>query len=528
MAWKQIPGNPNWQFNDDPQLTVRWQSMGYVNGVRTDGVNQIYAQVRRNGDPDNANRGEISATYYNAKVGVFGVQPGSFYSSLPSIGGGGGGPTDLYWDNVTLLASFDGNNGDTSTTDKSLAATPITFYGDAQLSTAQAKFGTTSLFLDGSGDYVRADDAFNTLTSVTDPVTIEFWIYPTVVNSTTFFGGINSEGTGTNVILLGFTSIYINGAESNYSTNPFTTNEWQLFTYTYDGRFHRVYRNGELFHSADDVLNTPLSSCVFGIGAEFDASSGGSPGNYLTGYIDELRVTAGVDRYTPATVIDLQEPTMVDDPFSAQTSLLLNFEGADGSTTFTDESNFNHTATVLGDAQIDTSVVKFGSGSLQLDGVGDGLTYPSTNILPNTGDFTIELAAYPNLLKNWQCLCQLGDYNNSNGFTLISGSTNTRIEIKGTAYDTDVPLIASQWNTVIVQRKSGRLYMWVNGILSINGRTNSGDINTISTFDVGFSDGTFSVDPLNGYIDGLRFTTGAARYDIGDTFSVPTETFPTQ
>lgn len=88
MAWKQIPGNPNWQFNDDPQLPVRWQNMGYVNGVRTDGVNQVYAQVRRNSDPDDANRGEISATYYNAKVGVFGIQPSSYYSSLPSIGGG--------------------------------------------------------------------------------------------------------------------------------------------------------------------------------------------------------------------------------------------------------------------------------------------------------------------------------------------------------------------------------------------------------------------------------------------------------
>ena len=434
--------------------------------------------------------------------------------------------TDPYWDNVTLLLSFDGNNVDTSTTDKSLAATPITFYGDAQLSTAQAKFGTTSLFVDGSGDYIRADDAFNTLTSVTDSVTIEFWIYPTVVNSSTFFGGINADGSGANTLLLGFTSLYIDGAQTNYPTSPFTTNEWQLFTYTYNGAYHSVYRNGELVHSVKNILGIPLSSCVFGIGAEFDAGDGGSPGNYLTGYIDELRVTAGINRYFPN--IDLQEPTMSGDSFSSQTSLLLNFEGADGSTTFTDESNFNHTATVLGDAQIDTSVVKFGSGSLRLDGVGDGLTYPSTNILPNTGDFTIELAVYPNVVENWQCLCQLGDYNNSNGFTLISGASETRMEIRTTAYNTGTPLIASQWNTVVVQRKSGKVYMWVNGRLLINGSANTGDINTISTFDVGYSDGTFGVDPLNGYIDGIRFTTGVARYPSEATVLVPTEAFPAQ
>jgi hypothetical protein len=87
MAWKQIPGNPNWQFNDDPPVNNRWANMTFVGGVRTDGVNQVFAQVRRAGDPDDADRGEISATYWNAKVGVYGVQSPSYYSSLPTVGG---------------------------------------------------------------------------------------------------------------------------------------------------------------------------------------------------------------------------------------------------------------------------------------------------------------------------------------------------------------------------------------------------------------------------------------------------------
>jgi len=91
MAWKQIPGNPNWQFNDAPPVNNRWANMTFVGGVRTDGDRQIYAQVRRNSDPDGTNRGELSATFYNAKAGVIGRQLAAFYTALPAIGAGGGG-----------------------------------------------------------------------------------------------------------------------------------------------------------------------------------------------------------------------------------------------------------------------------------------------------------------------------------------------------------------------------------------------------------------------------------------------------
>lgn len=90
MAWREIPANPYWHFNDNPEptkLQELWSNMEIVGGVRTDGINQVFAQVRRVGDSDDADRGEISATYWNAKAGVFGVQPPSYYASLPIVGG---------------------------------------------------------------------------------------------------------------------------------------------------------------------------------------------------------------------------------------------------------------------------------------------------------------------------------------------------------------------------------------------------------------------------------------------------------
>ena len=53
--------------------------------------------------------------------------------------------------------------------------------------------------------------------------------------------------------------------------------------------------------------------------------------------------------------------------------LLIHCDGTDGSQSFYDSSPSGHTITAYGQAQVDTGVVKFGSGSLLLDGNGDYL-----------------------------------------------------------------------------------------------------------------------------------------------------------
>jgi hypothetical protein len=83
MAWKEIPGNPYWYWNDNPPA----DKLPNVDGVRTRGLSQIFSQVRRVEDPEDADRGEISATYWNAKVGVLGIQDAAYYASLPTVGG---------------------------------------------------------------------------------------------------------------------------------------------------------------------------------------------------------------------------------------------------------------------------------------------------------------------------------------------------------------------------------------------------------------------------------------------------------
>jgi hypothetical protein len=110
MAWRKIPGNPYWEFNDE-SVSDTYGNMVVVAGVRTDGINQVYARVRRVGDPDDADRGEIAATFHNAKAGVYGVQTPTFYLSQRNVDG--------------VFVSFFLSNGDTMITADGLTFTVL-------------------------------------------------------------------------------------------------------------------------------------------------------------------------------------------------------------------------------------------------------------------------------------------------------------------------------------------------------------------------------------------------------------------
>ena len=73
MAWVAIPNNPNWEYNNDPTdpgatNALRGQWVLSSNGVRQqkDGT-QVYVQVRRVGDTADANRGELSKSFWDAR-----------------------------------------------------------------------------------------------------------------------------------------------------------------------------------------------------------------------------------------------------------------------------------------------------------------------------------------------------------------------------------------------------------------------------------------------------------------------------
>lgn len=74
-----------------------------------------------------------------------------------------------------LLLSCDGTDGGTTFIDDSRSHHTVTANGDAQLDTAQKKFGSASLLLGGDSDYLSVPDHAD-WNMGSDPFTIDFWI----------------------------------------------------------------------------------------------------------------------------------------------------------------------------------------------------------------------------------------------------------------------------------------------------------------------------------------------------------------
>jgi hypothetical protein len=108
-------------------------------------------------------------------------------------------------------------------------------------------------------------------------------------------------------------------------------------------------------------------------------------------------------------------------PIDIYTSSLLHFDGADGSTTFTDETGKVWTANLT--AQLDTDDKKFGTASLRIDSTANcRISTPSTDDLNfEDSDFTIDF---------WVKKAAEVSANNTNFISKISGvSTNKEFEI---------------------------------------------------------------------------------------------------
>jgi hypothetical protein len=108
----------------------------------------------------------------------------------------------------------------------------------------------------------------------------------------------------------------------------------------------------------------------------------------FTGYMDEIRVSKGIARYSSSF-----NPSTTAFTADQYTKLLLHCDGADGGTTFTDSSNAapRHTITAYGDVTNTRAVKKVGESSIKFDGNGDYFSVPaSSDWNRGTGDWTVE------------------------------------------------------------------------------------------------------------------------------------------
>lgn len=193
--------------------------------------------------------------------------------------------SDQYESYVVFLSHFDGNNGDGIVFDNTTI--PISFVGTApKLSTTQSKFGATSCAFIGSGALTVNNASFN-FGSV--DLTMEGFVYPTgsgspLINCQTSVNRLNflcASSTSASLIIYGTTVV---------SGITLTANAWQHIAIVRSGNTWTVYVNGV---SAGSGTNTNSIDCtVSGIGGSVSGT------NYFNGYVDEVRITKGIARYT--------------------------------------------------------------------------------------------------------------------------------------------------------------------------------------------------------------------------------------
>jgi hypothetical protein len=168
--------------------------------------------------------------------------------------------------------------------------------GNAQVSTAVTKFGTGSMAFDGTGDWLTFIDTPNVQLG-TGNFTIEGWVYLSALGSVR---GFFSKGTSTTGISLGVNAlnqlVFNYTASSLTATTALVISTWYHVAVVRNGTATgnvKIYLNGTADATSGGAINDNFNQTSIGyIGAD---RTGASP---MNGYIDDLRVTKGLARYT--------------------------------------------------------------------------------------------------------------------------------------------------------------------------------------------------------------------------------------
>ena len=399
--------------------------------------------------------------------------------------------TETYDSYTKFMCHFDGTN--TTFVDQiDNVNHAITPNGNITQTNAQSKFGGKSAVSAGPGDYISILDS-DDWSFGTGDFTVDCWVRFTDLTGTQ---GIIYQYTnannwwrlktdGSTDHKLGIYFIIGGVVKGNYTmTNAWSgiaIDTWYHLVFERYGTGAKIFING---------VSQPLTETVaFGTNDVGNISSPLIVGDQLLGYIDELRISKGIARWT---------------------------------------ANFTAPVQPYGQVRISTTQKKFGTGSLLFDGSGSYLSLAdSADWDFGTGDFTIDFWVYFNTLDQ-QIFC--GQFENAQNFWELFKTANNRLIMsffkgnvdKGSYEATWTGVAIHTWYHLAFERTSTTAKIFINGI----SQTLVDEGTTFGTNDVGDIASTLFVGQLNsanymnGYIDELRISKGVARWTAD--FTAPT------
>ena len=204
--------------------------------------------------------------------------------------------------NTQLLLHMNGTDGSTTFTDSGSTVHTVTAVGNAQIDTAQSKFGGASGLFDGTGDYLSIPDHADWYFGSGD-FTIDFWVMFNSTASSLGFAGHDNDGGN---VSWEFYWHSTDGIKFRYSTDGtvLTTitrawspsiNTWYHLAIIRSGSVGKIFVDGlqigaDIDFSTDSFYNSTMGcyiGCIYGNGTIS-----------FNGWIEEFRISKGIARWT--------------------------------------------------------------------------------------------------------------------------------------------------------------------------------------------------------------------------------------
>ena len=418
---------------------------------------------------------------------------------------------------TTLLTCADNRFIDDSASPKTITVngnTSVQRFNPFGTSTAYstAVIGGSGYF-DGSGDYLSAPD--NTAFEFgSGNFTIEAWAYP-------LDGGFqmlvakspDNQATGWQFFASGDELSFFASTGGSWnvgffsSSAPIKRNAWNHLAVTRNGSTWTIWVNGVSQATTTSSITINNNTTPVFIGTFSNASY------FSYGYTADVRIIKGTALYTS----NFTPPTA---PLTAitNTSLLTSFTNG----AIFDNAMMNNLETV-GNAQISTSVKKYGTGSMYFDGTDDYLKIPySPNLQFGTGAYTFEFWLNTSSVSQWLVF----NAENNSGIRLYVQSNGT-LELDEQVANADNNIYSTAtvndgaWHHIALSRAGGAgTKMFVDGIYQSQ-QASAYNFNDSVPYYIGTRSNLSGF--LTGYIDDLRITKGYARYTAN--FTPPTSAF---
>jgi hypothetical protein len=384
---------------------------------------------------------------------------------------------DSYANNVSLL--LDGE----SLIDKSANARTFTAAGGAAVSTANKKFGNSSIYCTGSSSYIY-NSSFNS--SFSGDFTIEFWAYHNSFSSVNILIHIGNESSGRHAMFINSSGkvqvdLYFVGVIGTFNTT-ISTGTWSHYVLTRSGTTVKLFVNGTLDSATISVSGTFGNANGVYIGAASTAVNGSNA------YFDDIRITSGISRYTasftpptaplslPGVVTDLTKNrvvgTLTNGPtYSSANGGSIVFNGTSSYITLGTNSNLN-----------------FGTGDFTID-----CWYNLSATTPNDQGILNDIAG---TFSSGSVLFKARQ-NSSGG--KVSLQAYDFSSVGGRIVTSSTTIAASTWYNATITRIGNSFTLYINGRSESTGTfAGSMNFNNNNGTYIGYS----ILDAANGYLNG--------------------------